>query len=144
MFYLSAYLESHREEYYQKLENISLQGDWNGWIEFFLKAMTQQAQANIHKLNNVLALYEEMKKKISDITHSQYAMQLLDTIFRRPIFRISDFIEETGIQKPTAIGLLRQVKEAQILVELQGSRGRRAAVLCFPTLINIAEGRVVV
>ena len=35
MFYLSAYLERHREQYYQALQNISAKNDWNGWIEFF-------------------------------------------------------------------------------------------------------------
>ena len=144
MFYLSAYLESHREEYYQRLGNISLEGDWNGWIEFFLKAVTLQAQANIRKVNEMIALYDEMKKKISDITHSQYAMQLLDAIFKRPIFKTSDLARETGIHKLTMTGLLRQLKEAQILSELQRSSGRRASVLCFPALVNIAEGKTIV
>ena len=38
MFYLSAYLEANRDEYYAKLQNISKFNDWNGWLEFFLKA----------------------------------------------------------------------------------------------------------
>ena len=38
MFYLSAYLESHREIYYDRLRRISAEGDWDGWIEFFLEA----------------------------------------------------------------------------------------------------------
>ena len=144
MFYLSAYLEGHREEYYQRLENISLQGGWDSWIVFFLKAMIQQAQANIHKVNNVIALYDEMKKRISDLTHSQYAMRLMDAIFKRPIFRASDFADETGIHKTTAAGLLRQLKEAKILIELQAGKGRRASVLCFSDLLNIAEGKIIV
>jgi Fic family protein len=43
MFYLSAYLENHREEYYQRLKSISQEGDYNGWIVFFLQAITEQA-----------------------------------------------------------------------------------------------------
>ena len=39
MFYLSEYLESHRDEYYARLKGISAEGDWNGWIAFFLRAM---------------------------------------------------------------------------------------------------------
>lgn len=35
MFYLSSYLEANREEYYVRLQNISREGDWNGWIAFF-------------------------------------------------------------------------------------------------------------
>ncbi len=39
MFYLSEYLESHRDEYYARLKGISAEGDWNGWIAFFLQAV---------------------------------------------------------------------------------------------------------
>jgi len=92
----------------------------------------------------MIALYDEMKKRITDITHSQYAMSLLDTIFKRPIFKSSDLAKETGIYKLTATGLLRQLKEAHILTELQKSSGRRASVLCFPALLNIAEGKTIV
>src|SRR5699024_6328632 len=46
MFYLSAYLERNREEYYQRLKAISAQADWNGWIAFFLQGVAIQAQDN--------------------------------------------------------------------------------------------------
>jgi Fic family protein len=44
MFYLSAYLETHREEYYERLNAISRERDWTGWITFFLKAVIEQAK----------------------------------------------------------------------------------------------------
>jgi hypothetical protein len=48
-----------------------------------------------------------------------------------------------SIHKKTSSGLLRQLKQADILRDLQPSGGRRSAVLCFPRLINLAEGRSV-
>ena len=88
-----------------------------------------------------MGLYEAMKSRIQDITHSQYTVQLLDAVFDRPIFETTDFLKRTGIHKPTAMSLLRQLKAANILHELRPGSGRRAAVLCFPELLNIAEGR---
>ncbi|MBM4309868.1 MAG: Fic family protein [Deltaproteobacteria bacterium] len=141
MFYLSEYLESNREDYYQRLKAISAEGDWNGWIAFFLEAVAAQAAQNSLRVSSIKALYEEMKNKIHAITHSQYSIHLLDAIFDRPIFATTDFITRTGIHKPTAMGLIRQLKAENILKELQPGKGRRAAVLCFPALLNIAEGR---
>ncbi|MBC8414096.1 Fic family protein, partial [bacterium] len=46
MFYLSAYMEAHREEYYARLQSISREGDWDGWIAFFLTAITEQARSH--------------------------------------------------------------------------------------------------
>ncbi len=43
MFYLSEYLEAHREIYYEQLQTISVTGDWSEWITFFLTAITEQA-----------------------------------------------------------------------------------------------------
>jgi Fic family protein len=141
MFYLSSYLESNQDEYYARLQNISRQDDWNGWIAFFLEAVTAQAENNSAKVKAIMGLYEAMKSRIQDITHSQYTVQLLDAVFDRPIFETTDFLKRTGIHKPTAMSLLRQLKAANILHELRPGSGRRAAVLCFPELLNIAEGR---
>ena len=144
MFYLSSYLESHREEYYQRLRAISQDGDWNGWIVFFLNAISIQAEINSKKVRTAMSLYDEMKEKIHDITHSQYSITVLDAIFNRPIFKTTDFVTETGINKQTAMGLLRQLKEDDILKTLEESSGSRPAVLCFSRLVNIAEGKSVV
>lgn len=144
MFYLSAYLEAHREEYYRHLQNISRDGEWNGWIEFFLNAIVEQSKENSRKVKAIMELYDNMKTRIHETTHSQFSMKVLDAIFNHPIFKTTDFVNETGIQKQTALGILRHLKEAGILTELLASSGRRPAVLCFRSLINIAEGREIV
>jgi len=144
MFYLSSYLEVNREEYYVRLQNISREGDWNSWIAFFLTAITEQAKSNNKKVKAMMILYEAMKIKIHDITHSQYTIHLLDAIFDRPIFGTTDFVKRTNIHKPTAMGLLRQLKTHDILKELRPGSGRRAAILCFPELLNIAEGKHII
>lgn len=147
VFYLSEYLESHREEYYQRLKAISAEGDWDGWIAFFLQAIVTQAGQNSARVSAIQALYEEMKLAIQEATHSQYTVHVLDAIFSKPIFRSSDLTarlhKEFGIHEKTTPGLLRQMREAGILRELQAGSGRRPATLCFPQLINLAEGREV-
>lgn len=148
MFYLSEYLEMHREEYYQRLKAISAEGDWNGWLAFFLRAIATQATQNSTRVTAIQALYEEMKLAIQAATHSQYTVHVLDAIFNKPIFRSSDLTarlhREFGIHEKTTPGLLRQMKEAGILRELQAGSGSRPATLCFPRLINLAEGREVI
>ena len=147
MFYLSEYLEAHREEYYQRLKGISAEGDWNGGIAFFLQAIITQAGQNSARVAAIQALYEDMKVAIQAATHSQYTVNVLDAIFSKPIFRSSDLAQqlfkEFGIHEKTTPGLLRQMKNAGILRELRPGSGRRSATLCFPRLINLAEGKEV-
>lgn len=145
MFYLSEYLENHREDYYERLKAISVDGDWNGWIAFFLQAIVTQAGQNSARVTAIQALYEEMKLAIQEATHSQYTVHVLDAIFSKPIFRSSDLTaqlnKEFGVHEKTTPGLLRQMRDAGILRELEAGSGRRPATLCFPRLVNLAEGR---
>lgn len=140
MFYVSAYLEANRDEYYDRLLAVSRDGDWTGWCRFFLNALKAQAEENQHKAAAILSLYEAMKRQVAELTRSQYAIHALDWIFGRPIFKSSDFVASAGIPEPTAKRILPELREAGVLRVLMEASGRRAATLCFPALLNIAEG----
>ena len=143
MFYLSEYLESHREEYYARLRGISQQGDWTGWVEFFLTAIHHQAETNTARVRGILSLYERMKQQITELTRSQHALKVLDTLFDRPIFQSSDFVERLGIPRPTALPFLRKLREAGILHVIREASGSRSTLFAFRELLNCAEGRTV-
>jgi Fic family protein len=140
MFYFSAFLEAHRDEYYERLLAVSRENDWTGWCCFFLQAVRSQAEENQRKAVAILTLYERMKREVADLTHSQYAIHALDWIFGRPIFKSSDFVVSSGIPEPTAKRIVLLLRQAGILKVLMEASGRRAATLCFPALLNIAEG----
>ena len=93
MFYLSEYLEAHREQYYAGLRAISQQGDWTGWVEFFLTAITQQAETNTLRVREILGLYVRMKEQLSTLLRSHYSIRVIDTLFDRPVFRSNDFVD---------------------------------------------------
>lgn len=141
MFYLSDYLEGHREAYYAHLQAISRDGDWSGWIAFFLEAVTQQALNNTERVRAMMTLYVDMKRRITDLTRSQHSMAVLDALFDRPIFQSGDFVKRSGIPKQSALPFLRTLRDAGVLQVLRESSGRRSAVLAFRDLLNCAEGR---
>lgn len=140
VFYLSAYLEAHREVYYERLQGISRQGDWNGWIRFFLEAVVEQAAINTNKTKEILALYERMKQEIPKVIRSQYGVQAIDALFDRPIFQSTDFIRRSRIPKESAIRIMNALKKAELIRDIRPGRGRRAAVMIFPELVHICEG----
>jgi len=143
MFYISAYFEARREAYYDGLLAVSRDDDWTGWCIFFLEAIRAQAEENLSKAQAIIALYDEMKLRVPEMTRSRHAIRALDWIFERPIFKSTDFIVSAGIPAPTARRFLGVLQGGDILRPLAAGRGRRATVLAFPTLLNIAEGRKV-
>ena len=139
MFYVSAYLEQNRSTYYDRLRGISENGDWQGWINFFLTTIIEQAKANSEKAKEILALYERMKTDVAKLTHSQFSIQTLDTLFDRPVFKTTDFPTRSRIPRASAMRILNSLKDNNILVALRSGKGRQAAILMFKELIDIVE-----
>ncbi|MVX57256.1 Fic family protein [Parasutterella muris] len=102
-FYMSAYLQSHSDRYYETIGMISKDGDWNPWIEFFLNGVIEHCTANVNLLINMTRLYEESKEKFVNATNSSFAINSLDYIFANPIFSIP------GLRKKYKQNLSQQV-----------------------------------
>jgi Fic family protein len=146
MFYLSSYLESNRDAYVLHLRALKNEGGaWNRWIEFFLSALIEQAVQNSKKAREILALYERLKKQVIGLTHSQFAVPLLDKFFERPIFQSSHLEGLPNSPSKQAIAtLLNRLKQADVLKVIREGGGRRAQVLALAELVNLCEGRDVV
>lgn len=146
LFYLSAYLEPHRDEYIAKLRSLGQNpNSWNDWILFFLVAVQQQARINAEKARGIIDLYADLKRRVLDITHSQFAVPLLDLMFEKPVFTIPDFNGKPGMPTyPMITNLLNKLKTSDILKVVRRGSGRRAQILALPELINLCEGRRVI
>lgn len=142
-FYMSGYLESHRDEYIERMRAISRDGAWTEWCAFFLEGLIEQASENQQKAQAILNLYQRLSRQVVELTRSQYSGKLLEFLFSRPVFASVHFIAATGIPRKTALRLLTLLRDAGILRSLADGVGSRPAVLSFPELVNIAEGRVV-
>lgn len=139
MFYISEYLEARRGEYYARLKAITAENNWDDWVEFFLKALVEQAKANSAKAKGILDLYDKKKTRITDATHSQYCIKTLDTLFKKPIFTSPDFIKLSGIPKASAMRLIQLLRKEGIIVTLRKGKGRRAEIFEFKKLMDIVE-----
>lgn len=136
VFYMSEYLESHREEYYERLKEISQSNKWNEWIGFFLTAFIEQAKRNIQKAEMIHNLYGKTKLDIHEI-RTRYELPTLDALFQMPIFNSSNFIQYTGIPKPSAQRILKILKEKGIITELRKGGGRKPAIFAFTSLTSV-------
>lgn len=145
VFYLSEYLEEHRETYIEQLRMLGhVDGAWNSWIQFFLGGLIRQAQANVSKARKIHQLYEEFKQQILSLTHSQYAVPLLDNMFRQPVFRSSSIAAEPNMpSRPMVWSMLGKLKKANILKTITEGRGPHAEVLALARLVNLCEGKEV-
>lgn len=139
-FYMSAFFEAHRDEYYERLRAVSASDDWTGWCVFFLRAIIQQTAENEKKARAILDLYHAIKTTVVDLTHSQHAIRAVDFLFKMPIFQAPHFSREAAIPPPTAKRILSLLKAHGVLTVLREPKGRRPGIFAFKSLLNIAEG----
>ncbi|HWA87416.1 MAG TPA: Fic/DOC family N-terminal domain-containing protein [Opitutus sp.] len=144
MFYLSAYLEARRSEYIGRLRELGQPGSWNRWLAFFLEGVATQAAANAQTARAILALYERLKHQVIDLTHSQFAVPLLDHLFARPATSASDLERQEDMPTLAMVStLLRQLAQAGVLKIARQGQGRRATIYVLHHLVNLCEGREV-
>ena len=138
-FYLSEYIEEHRDEYIDRLGALGTsKTGWRDWTEFFLRAVTNQAQRNIRKADAILELYESLKHRFIEEAGSKYAVPLLDAIFERQYFQASQ-LSWTGNAptKPTLMKMLRALEAASLVKVYRSDVGRTAAIWWLPELAEL-------
>ncbi|MCD6238376.1 MAG: Fic family protein [Thermotogae bacterium] len=124
LLYLSFYLKRHREKYYNWLMKVRLNGDWEGWINFFLKGVTEVSDEASLSAREIIKLKEYLirtliKRKIG----SGYAVGLIELIFSTPIVTSTEIQSKLGIKsKDTVNSLLKRFVELNILQEVSGKK----------------------
>lgn len=136
-FFVSGYFETHKDEYIERMRAVSSEGDWTGWVIFFLQAMHEQATVNIQTADAIFKLHMEMRERFREVLNSQFHDQALDFVFASPVFRNDRFVERSGIPATSARLLSRRLVEVGLLRTLQPSAGRRAALYAFDPLLDL-------
>jgi len=137
--YISGYLEVNRSAYYECLSDISKKGDWLSWVKFFLTAIINQAENNLKLVRNIIALYEQKKREISELLHSDQGIYILDMLFDTPVFPANELHKRLKIQRQRAAQYIRTLKGAGIITEIRPASGSRPAILSFADLWKITD-----
>ncbi|MBF0248946.1 MAG: Fic family protein, partial [Alphaproteobacteria bacterium] len=139
-FYVSGYLEDEKDEYVDRMRNVSNRGEWTEWCIFFLNALEAQAYKNIAVAEEIAGLYEEMKVTFRDFLSTRWHMAALDFIFGNPVFRNNTFTAKSGIPQGTAAKFTRTLVDIGLLKCLEKPSGRRAGLYAFEPLLRIVRG----
>ena len=124
---MSAYLERDRPRYYEALQTVRQHGDPLPWIELFLTAVRTQAADAVARAQRIVELRERYRAAASAIASSK-AMTLVDLVCETPIVSSRAVEARLGVTRPTALKLLRQLKEVGVLEEGRPGHGVSAGI----------------
>ena len=126
LLYLSYYLKAHRAQYYDRLTAVRNDGDWEGWIKFFLRGVYEVSQTATETSRGILNLREQLRDRIAqDMASSTNGLRLLDHLFEQPILSIRMAQQHLGCAYVTAASVIRQFDEMGILHEATGQQRNR-------------------
>lgn len=127
LLYLSLYLKAHRAEYYDRLMAVRTDGNWEGWIKFFLKGVFQVSQSATETARAILQMREDHRQAIADNMGGRAALglRLLDALYEQPIISVAFAEKRLECAYVTANKIIDQLAGLELLCETTGGQRNR-------------------
>ena len=136
LLYLSQYFKQHRTVYYELLDRVRTEGDWEAWVDFFLEGVEQTARGAVETARRLVDLFQKDTQRVHAAGGRSANMQrVLDTLRQRPMCNLRQLGASVGISFPTASKAMMALVELGIARELTGQRRNR--VFVYDAYLNI-------
>lgn len=126
MLYLSLFFKINRQTYYDLLNRVRVDGDWEAWLDYFAEAVTVTAGQAVDTVLRLEAMAREDRVRIKSLGRaSGTALQIHHELLLRPLSTSPDLSEQTGITPLTVNRSLEKLCELGILREITGQKRNR-------------------
>jgi Fic family protein len=126
LLYLSHFLRLHRAEYDDRLQAVRVDGNWEGWLEFFLRGVQEVASEAQETAGRILALREGDRARLESRGRvTVNVLRTLDLLFEQPIITARWLARRLEVVFATASKVIRRLVELEILKETTGFRRNR-------------------
>ena len=122
LLYLSAYFERDRQRYYDELLNVSVTGDWERWLTYFLGGVYRESLDVLERIRRVRSLQEEWRETLLSRRESSNGLRLLEDLFVRPITTVSRVSRLLEVSDPGARRVLGRLIDAGIVNRIESFR----------------------
>jgi Fic family protein len=117
LLYLSAYIEARRQEYYEALQRVRTDGDWPGWLRYFLAGVEETAREAMIQAGRLMDLHDGLRRRLHQ---KPKAAALLDELFANPYISVSRAARLLKVSYPTARQAITWLQKEGLLEEVTG------------------------
>ena len=129
ILYLSLYFKTHRRLYYDLLQQVREQGDWETWLEFFLEGIVETSTQAADAAQEIMKVFDDDRRRIEDLGRpAASALRVHQLIQQKPIIAIPDAAQRLGISAPTVSKSIQHMERLGIVSEITGRQRRRLFV----------------
>ncbi len=119
LLYLSLYFKRNREEYYRLLQQVRENGDWEEWINFFMRGILDTAEQAVGTARKLVALFDGDRAKIQSLGKGAgSALRVHHVLQRSPLLSIAEAGAKTPLSFPAAHSALRKLVKLGIVSPL--------------------------
>jgi Fic family protein len=122
LLYLSIYLKAHRSEYYDRLTAIRSAGQWEPWLKFFLRGVSETALLATKTAKQILAMRDDHRARFASNVN---ALKLIDVLMHKPYIDINGAMAILECSFVTASKTVKQLEGQSLLRELTGQARNR-------------------
>lgn len=126
LLYLSLYLKRNRPAYYELLDRVRRDGDWEEWVRFFARGVEETANgafATAQRLQELAQADRARARAVGRLAGS--ALRVHEALQARPLLNIASAAKATGLSIPAVTAALAALGELGITREVTGrKRGR--------------------
>jgi len=123
LLYPSSYFNRSRDEYADRLLNVSEEGEWREWVLFFLRGIREQSTEAFVRARRLLEKRREYEEEYADAPES--VQRLVDSLFSEPYFSVKEAAETIDMTYPSAKNAVDQLEEDGVVTELTGKQKYR-------------------
>jgi Fic family protein len=136
ILYLSLFFKTNRQTYYDLLMRVRETGDWEAWMEFFLRGVQEAADQAVSSARRIRALLDADRLRIEALGRpAASVLRIFQEVQTTPIFSIQTAVRKTGISFPTVNACVGHMRKLGLLREITGKRRRRLFV--YDAYLNI-------
>lgn len=126
LMYLSGYLKQHQAEYYRRLSAIRSDGDWEGWVSFFLEGVAAASAEAERSIIDVASLITADRKRLLESPKAgPISYRLFELLPMMPRFSVEHVRQRLETTFPTASAAVKLLEDLGILTELTGQKKNR-------------------
>ncbi|MCR4433803.1 MAG: Fic family protein [Caldiserica bacterium] len=128
VLYLSHYFKRHRAEYYERLQAVRDEGDWEGWLGFFLRGVAEVAAEATQTAAAILRMREDYRSRITEKLGraAGNGHRVMEKLFNHPIVTVANVRKWLNVTPAGANQLVNRLVDVGLLREITGyTRNRR-------------------
>ncbi len=126
MLYLSLYLKQHRARYYELLDGVRRDGDWEAWIDFFADGVAETAEGAVATARHLLDIAAKDRDRIAGLRREAGSAALVHELLQQvPVCNIPRLVKMSHLTVPTVTKALDVLGRLHIVRELTGKKRDR-------------------